>query len=67
MPFVVCQIWVRIAYDVRAPSFQRFLELVIPAVDGQIAYTTGDPLRLLEDAQIMKPTMFASVPRVLNR
>lgn len=35
--------------------------------DGVIAYTTGDPLRLLEDAQIIKPHIFPSVPRVLNR
>jgi long-chain acyl-CoA synthetase len=34
---------------------------------GQIGYFTGDPLRLLEDAQILKPTYFPSVPRVLNR
>lgn len=50
-----------------ALSYERFLELLIPVLDGQIAYTTGDPLRLLEDAQIIKPTMFAGVPRVLNR
>lgn len=37
------------------------------AVGGQIGYFTGDPLRLLEDAQILKPNLFPSVPRVLNR
>jgi long-chain acyl-CoA synthetase len=34
---------------------------------GRIGYFTGDPLRLLEDAQILKPNSFPSVPRVLNR
>src|SRR6201999_2215669 len=34
---------------------------------GSIGYFTGDPLRLVEDAQILKPTYFPSVPRVLNR
>jgi len=37
------------------------------AIGGQIGYFTGDPLRLLEDAQILKPTVVPSVPRVLNR
>lgn len=36
-------------------------------IGGQIGYFTGDPLRLLEDAQILKPTLVPSVPRVLNR
>lgn len=34
---------------------------------GRIGYFTGDPLRLLEDAQLLKPNFFPSVPRVLNR
>jgi long-chain acyl-CoA synthetase len=37
------------------------------AIAGQIGYFTGDPLRLLEDAQILKPDFFPSVPRVLNK
>jgi long-chain acyl-CoA synthetase len=37
------------------------------AINGKIGYFTGDPLRLLEDAQLLKPNFFPSVPRVLNR
>ena len=37
------------------------------AMGAKIGYFTGDPLRLLEDAQILKPHFFPSVPRVLNR
>jgi long-chain acyl-CoA synthetase len=37
------------------------------AIGGSIGYFTGDPLRLLEDAQVLKPDIFPSVPRVLNR
>jgi hypothetical protein len=33
------------------------------ALGAKIGYFTGDPLRLIEDAQILKPTVFASVPR----
>lgn len=34
---------------------------------NRVGYFTGDNLRLLEDAQILKPVYFPSVPRVLNR
>jgi hypothetical protein len=37
------------------------------ALGGEIGYFSGDPLRLLEDAQILRPNYFPSVPRVLNR
>ena len=34
---------------------------------GKIGYATGDPLELLKDAQLLKPTAFPAVPRILNR
>ena len=34
---------------------------------GSLGYWSGDPLRLLEDMQILKPNLFPTVPRVLNR
>ena len=37
------------------------------ALGASIGFFSGDPLRLLEDAQILKPNYFPSVPRVLNR
>lgn len=30
-------------------------------------YYSGDPLKLLEDLQMLKPTMFCTVPRILNK
>ncbi|KAG9028636.1 hypothetical protein FRB95_006267 [Tulasnella sp. JGI-2019a] len=48
-------------------SFQRTLEIVMTSFGGSIGYFSGDPLRLLEDCQILRPDLFASVPRVLNR
>ena len=36
-------------------------------IGGEIGYFSGDPLRLLEDASILRPNFFPSVPRVLNR
>jgi long-chain acyl-CoA synthetase len=37
------------------------------AIGGAIGFFSGDPLRLLEDVQILKPHFFPGVPRVLNR
>ena len=34
---------------------------------GALGYWSGDPLRLMEDMQILKPNLFPTVPRVLNR
>jgi long-chain acyl-CoA synthetase len=46
---------------------QRAVELCLMALGGRIGYFTGDPLRLLEDTQVLKPNFFPSVPRVLNK
>lgn len=46
---------------------QRVMALCNIAMGGRIGYSTGDPLRLLEDMQILKPTFVAAVPRMLNR
>ena len=32
-----------------------------------IGFYSGDPLKLLEDVQELKPSAFASVPRLFNR
>ena len=46
---------------------QRTLELNVTATGGSIGYSSGSPLRLIEDIQILKPNLLAAVPRVLNR
>ncbi|KAF8350833.1 long-chain-fatty-acid-CoA ligase [Amanita rubescens] len=56
-----------LSYLPLAHIYGRLLELCTMAVGAKIGYFTGDPLRLLEDAQILKPQFFPSVPRVLNR
>ncbi|KAJ7582619.1 long-chain-fatty-acid-CoA ligase [Mycena floridula] len=50
-----------------AHMYERMCELGTMTIGGRIGFFTGDPLRLLEDAQILKPNFFPSVPRVLNR
>ncbi|ESK92844.1 long-chain-fatty-acid- ligase [Moniliophthora roreri MCA 2997] len=56
-----------ISYLPLAHIYGRCAELCLVACGGRIGYWTGDPLRLLEDCQILKPNFFPSVPRVLNR
>ena len=43
------------------------MDLIVIAQGGCLGYWTGDPLRLLEDMQVLKPNMLPAVPRVLNR
>lgn len=50
-----------------AHIFERFMELIAVYGGGTVGYSTGDPLRLLEDAQIIKPHIMPGVPRVWNR
>ncbi|KAI0374775.1 acetyl-CoA synthetase-like protein [Pilatotrama ljubarskyi] len=50
-----------------AHIYERVMELICVAMGGQIGYTTGDPLMLLDDLRILKPHFMPSVPRVLNR
>jgi len=56
-----------ISYLPLAHIYERVIELASVAIGGCIGFFTGDPLRLLEDAQMLKPHFFPSVPRVLNR
>ncbi|KAI6164358.1 hypothetical protein EDD17DRAFT_1807011 [Pisolithus thermaeus] len=56
-----------ISYLPLAHIYERICELTTMVVGGRIGYFTGDPLRLMDDAQILKPHLFPSVPRVLNR
>ena len=46
---------------------QRMVGLTVIAQGGCLGFWSGDPVRLLEDMQILKPTFFPAVPRVLNR
>ncbi|KAH7929786.1 long-chain-fatty-acid-CoA ligase [Leucogyrophana mollusca] len=56
-----------LSYLPLAHIYERVVELTTIAVGGCIGFFTADPLRLLEDAQYLKPHFFPSVPRVLNR
>ena len=56
-----------ISYMPLSHCYERFSEDLVFLCGGRIGYSCGDVLRLLEDIQILQPTTFPSVPRVLNR
>ncbi|TCD68839.1 hypothetical protein EIP91_009553 [Steccherinum ochraceum] len=59
--------FVQLSYLPLAHIFERVMEIISITVGGCIGFGTGDPLRLVEDIQILKPTLLPSVPRVMNR
>ncbi|KAH9925434.1 long-chain-fatty-acid-CoA ligase [Epithele typhae] len=50
-----------------AHIYERMMEFCTTAIGRRIGYTSNDPLRLLEDIQLLRPHFVALVPRVLNR
>eukprot|EP01104_Vermistella_antarctica_P002438 TRINITY_DN12683_c0_g1_i1.p1 TRINITY_DN12683_c0_g1~~TRINITY_DN12683_c0_g1_i1.p1 ORF type:complete len:717 (+),score=182.88 TRINITY_DN12683_c0_g1_i1:57-2153(+) len=47
--------------------FERLIHLVMFGAGGCIGFYQGNPLKILEDIQEIQPTIFPSVPRLLNR
>ena len=43
------------------------MELCVILAGGMIGFSTGSPLRIIEDMQVLKPNFFPSVPRLLNK
>jgi long-chain acyl-CoA synthetase len=43
------------------------MELCVILAGGMIGSSTGSPLRILEDVQVLKPNFFPAVPRLLNK
>lgn len=50
-----------------APVLQRMTVIGIIGRGGSLGFWSNDPLLLLEDMKILRPTMLPAVPRVLNR
>ncbi|KAI9599165.1 hypothetical protein BDF19DRAFT_470552 [Syncephalis fuscata] len=58
---------VYISYLPLAHVFERILHLIITNNGGSIGFYQGDTLKLLDDVNELKPTLFVSVPRLFNR
>lgn len=50
-----------------AHIYGRTMEMCVILAGGRIGYSTGSPLRIIEDMQVLKPNFFPAVPRLLNR
>ncbi|CUV06391.1 unnamed protein product [Cryptosporidium hominis] len=56
-----------ISYLPLAHIFERIVHMVITYLGGKIGFYSGDVQKIVDDIQLFKPTIFITVPRVLNR
>ncbi len=56
-----------ISYLPLAHAYEQSTLIKSIAVGFSIGYYSGDALKLLEDIGVLKPTIFNTVPRILNR
>lgn len=58
---------VLISYLPLAHCFERVVEAMVVLNGASIGFYRGDVLLLVEDIQALRPTIFPTVPRLLNR
>lgn len=58
---------VMVSYLPLAHSYERFVEISLYLVGGSIGFFSGDVKKLMDDIKVLRPTIFPSVPRLLNR
>ncbi|KAI9216511.1 hypothetical protein BC828DRAFT_352438, partial [Blastocladiella britannica] len=58
---------VHLSYLPLAHIFERSIVTQVLASGGRVGFFRGDPLLLVGDLQVLQPTIFPSVPRLLNR
>ncbi|CAI8013955.1 Long-chain-fatty-acid--CoA ligase 5 [Geodia barretti] len=58
---------VHISYLPLAHMLERVVHCIMFMCGGRIAFFGGDIKRLVNDIQVVRPTIFVSVPRLLNR
>lgn len=58
---------VHLSYLPLAHMYERLAQLMIFTYGGKVGFFGGNVRNILDDLQSVKPTLFISVPRVLNR
>lgn len=58
---------VHLSYLPLAHMFERIVEVAMWAAGGAVGFYQGDTLKLVEDIQTLRPTIFPSVPRLFNK
>jgi len=64
---VVSDADVHMSYLPLAHMYERLAQLMIFTYGGKVGFFGGNVRNILDDLQALKPTVFISVPRVLNR
>ncbi|KAL8593299.1 hypothetical protein ACOMHN_009952 [Nucella lapillus] len=58
---------VHLSYLPLAHMFERGMHLIVMMHGAQIGYSSGDIRKLTDDLQELRPSLFPTVPRLLNR
>ena len=58
---------VHISYLLLAHVFETVVIILCLYVSAAVGFYQGDTLKLLDDLQALRPTVFVSVPRLYNR
>ncbi|XP_064601397.1 long-chain-fatty-acid--CoA ligase 5-like [Liolophura sinensis] len=58
---------IMISYLPLAHSYERLIEVYVYMFGGRIGFFQGDVRKLMDDIKELKPTLFPTVPRLLNR
>lgn len=58
---------VMISYLPLAHVYERFVQVMLYIAGGSIGFFSGDIKKLMDDIKVLRPTIFPSVPRLLNR
>ncbi|CAI9724293.1 long-chain-fatty-acid--CoA ligase 5-like isoform X2 [Octopus vulgaris] len=58
---------VMISYLPLAHVYERFVQVMLYIAGGSIGFFSGDVKKLMDDIKVLRPTIFPSVPRLLNR
>jgi long-chain acyl-CoA synthetase len=64
---VLARSFVHLSYLPLAHCYEKTFSSLLSFHGGRIGFSSGDVLRLAEDAQILKPDIFLGVPRVYNK
>ncbi|KAI9217240.1 hypothetical protein BC828DRAFT_361263, partial [Blastocladiella britannica] len=56
-----------LSYLPLAHSFEMYIQFIVLEHGGRVGFSQGNPRKIIEDMQELKPSCFISVPRLLNR
>ena len=67
VPVQTCSNDIWFSYLPMAHIFERIVHASLMVVGAQFWFSSGDLKKMLDELQIVKPTIFGAVPRVMNR